>query len=228
MIVYGKQVCLYILKHCPQRIKEILFAKDIESAVFSQFAKLQLPTYRVDSKKAQALCKGGNHQGFLLRIEPPEPTELSELKGYTRLLLLEGVTDTHNIGAVFRSAYALGFEAILLTAIQSFALEGAIRTSSGAALHTPFALCKDSLSVCNELKLAGFTLLGAVSGGDDWHASTLPQKLVLCLGSEGEGLRKRLLTKMHILVSIGLRHNFDSLNISAAAAILMDRIQNGR
>lgn len=228
MIVYGKQVCLYILKHCPERIMEILFAKDIESAIFSQFAKLQLPTYRVDAKKAQALCKGGNHQGFLLRIEPPEPTNLAALKDYTRLVLLEGVTDTHNIGAVFRSAYALGFEAIVLTAIQSFALEGAIRTSSGAALHTPFAVYQDSLSVCNELKVAGFTLLGAVSGGDDWHASALPQKLVLCLGSEGAGLRKRLLAKMQFLVSIGLRHHFDSLNISAAAAILMDRIQNGR
>lgn len=228
MIVYGKQVCLYILEHCTEQIIEIMLAKDIEPAIFSRFARLGLPLYRVDSKKAQALCKGGNHQGFLLRIIPPKPTPLQTIKDYKRVLLLEGVTDTQNIGAIFRSAYALGFEAILLTAIQSFAIEGAIRTSSGALLHMPFALCKDSLSVCNEMKLAGFILYGAISGGDDWKASNLSHKIVLCLGSEGVGLRKRLLAKMHFLISIGLYHNFDSLNISAAAAILMDRIQNGR
>lgn len=228
MIVYGKHVCTHILHSCAECIQEVLLAKEIDKRLFSRFAMLGVPIVRIDSKKAQALCKGGNHQGYLLKINPPKSMDLQHFKAMNRLLLLEGVTDTHNIGAVCRSAYALGFEGIVLTHIQSFSLPGAIRTSSAALLHLPFALCKNALDVCHELKMAGFSLYGAISGGDDWKIDCLPSKIVLCLGSEDEGLSKRFLAKMDFLISIGLCNNFDSLNISTAAAILMDRIQNGR
>ena len=105
-------------------------------------------------------------------------------------------------------------------------LEGIIRTSSGAAFELPIALAPDGLGVMNELKQVGFSLYGAHMQGKDIREITIAEKKVLVMGSEGEGIPKKALEKCNERISIRMVRAFDSLNVSAATAVLCDRIAN--
>lgn len=207
-------------------LRTIYLAKECDKKQFSRIAALKVPIVRLDAKHAQALAKGGNHQGFLAEITPLEPTPVETLKQGTFLVLLYGLTDMGNIGAICRSAYAFGADGVIVANIKHLNLEGVLRTSSGAAFEMPIAHASDGLGLMNELVQSGFTLYGADASGADIRSVVLAEKKVLVLGSEGEGIPEKALRRCHHKVAIPMARAFDSLNVSAAAAVLCDRIAN--
>lgn len=227
MIIYGKQLFLYILKNMPQNIQYVYLAKECDKKIFHQIKKLGLPIEKLDFKKAQALARGGNHQGFLAAITPVEFAKLDDVKNENFLLMLYGLTDVGNIGAICRSAYAFGVDGVVVSGIKQLNLENILRTSSGAALKLPIILAPDSLGCINELKHAGFFVYASAKNGEDIKKVSLKDKKVLIMGSEGDGIPKKALNRCDITVSIPMVRDFDSLNVSAATAILCDRIVNG-
>ena len=226
MIIYGKQLFLYILDTMPKKVRTVYLAKECDKKLFSRIAKLDVPIVKVDPKKAQGLAHGGNHQGFLADIEPIEFTPIETLKKASFLVMLYGLTDVGNVGAICRSAYAFGAEGVIIAGVKQFNLEGILRTSSGAAFELPIALAPDGLGVMNELKQVGFSLYGADMHGVDIRHVKIADKKVLVMGSEGEGIPKKALEKCNERISIRMVRAFDSLNVSAAAAVLCDRIAN--
>ncbi|WP_279128115.1 23S rRNA (guanosine(2251)-2'-O)-methyltransferase RlmB [Helicobacter winghamensis] len=227
MVVYGKRVVEYILTKHSDKIQQVLLAKEIDKKQFSAFARLNVPLVRVDSKKAQSLARGGNHQGYLLEIAPLVPLEFSTLKAMNFVLVLCGISDVGNIGALFRTAFVLGVDGIVICGLKDFKQEGVLRASSGAMLDMPFCLVYNALDVANELKFAGFRLYGASLKGVESNGVTQGKK-ALFLGAEGNGLSAKILKKMDINLTIAQKREFDSLNVSTAGAILIDRIVNGR
>lgn len=222
MIVFGKQIALYILQHHSQMIKEVLFSKQVDKKIFSQFAKLNKPITIVDNKKAQSLAQGGNHQGFFLDIEPIEFLPVKTVKNLNSILVLDEITDVGNIGAIIRTAYSFGYEAIILTGIQNINTSAVIRSSSGAALDIPIIITKNCFDLVNELKQYGFSLYGAHMQGIDLEKiEKVDTKFALIMGSEGRGLHPKLQQKLDTKVSIAMSNEFDSLNVSVAAGILM-------
>lgn len=221
MIIYGKQIVLYALAHYPHFIQELYLAKDIEPKLFAQMRKLRTPILRLDPKKAQALAHGGNHQGILARITPLEPVAFATIKQCDRILVLCGMSDVGNIGAIFRSAYALGVQAIIISHIKSPKIEPILRASSGAAFAMPFCVVENILSSMNDLRGAGFSLYGADMGGENIAGFCPSRKWALFLGEESQGLYDKITKKLDKIVSIHMHHNFDSLNVSVAAGILM-------
>ena len=105
-------------------------------------------------------------------------------------------------------------------------MEGVLRASSGAAYEANIALVEDGLSLLNELKQVGFKIYATASGGKNAHEVKFDRKVALVMGSEGEGLHKKVLTKSDEIVGIKMKNDWDSLNVSAAFAILCDRIIN--
>ncbi|WDL70303.1 23S rRNA (guanosine(2251)-2'-O)-methyltransferase RlmB [Helicobacter winghamensis] len=227
MVVYGKRVVEYILTKHSDKIQQVLLAKEIDKKQFSAFARLNVPLVRVDSKKAQSLARGGNHQGYLLEIAPLVPLGFSTLKAMNFVLVLCGISDVGNIGALFRTAFVLGVDGIVICGLKDFKQEGVLRASSGAMLDMPFCLVYNALDVANELKFAGFRLYGASLKGVESNGVTQGKK-ALFLGAEGDGLSAKVLKKMDINLTIAQKREFDSLNVSTAGAILIDRIVNGR
>ncbi|TLD86558.1 23S rRNA (guanosine(2251)-2'-O)-methyltransferase RlmB [Helicobacter sp. MIT 05-5294] len=227
MIVYGKRIAeLVLLKHS-EKIQTIYLAKEIDKRQFNAFSRLNVPLLRVDSKKAQSLARGGNHQGYLLEISPLEPLEFSAIKSMEFVLVLCGINDVGNLGALFRTSFVLGVDGIVICGLKDFKQEGALRASAGAMLDMPFAVVTHALDVVNELKLAHFTLYGTNPKGTD--LTQIPKgKKALFLGNEGEGLSNKILSKMDTNLRIPQKREFDSLNVSTAGAILIDRIINGR
>jgi 23S rRNA (guanosine2251-2'-O)-methyltransferase len=225
MIVYGKQIVFYIAKNHPDLIEEVYLAKEVDKKLFSQIAKLNKKIVKLEFKKAQGLARGGNHQGFLLKIKDIEFAPLSQLKKDDFLLVLVGLTDVGNIGAIIRSAYALGVDGVVISGVKSANLEGIIRSSVGAVLDMPVALFSDTMTLLNELSQLGFQRVVADMKGEDIRDVEFSKRKVLLVGSEGEGVPNRVLKSCDKVVKIEMSREFDSLNVSVATAILCDRMR---
>ena len=223
MIIYGKQVCLHALEQHSEKVKTVYVAKKgiLPKALFHQYHdKIKF----LEEKWAQSMSKGGNHQGLLVEMDAFEQSTLSDIKRNDFIIVLDGLTDVGNIGAIVRSAYALGAEAIIAAGVRQLNLAAVARTSSGAMLDMPFMIAPNILDTFNELKQLGFTFYGASMDGQSVQDMVFETKRVLVLGSEGKGLSKKVIAKLDHKVSIEMKHSFDSLNVSAAAAILIHRM----
>jgi 23S rRNA (guanosine2251-2'-O)-methyltransferase len=223
MIIYGKQVCFYALEHKEEEIETVYIAKKgiLPQALFHQYhGKIKF----IEEKWAQSMAKGGNHQGILVEMKPFDQTPFSEIKKSGFIIVLDGLTDVGNIGAITRSAYALGADAIIASGVKQLNFAAIARTSSGALLDMPFMITPNILDNINELKQLGFHFYGASMDGENVQSCTFESKRVLVMGSEGKGLSKKVAAKIDTMVSIEMKHAFDSLNVSAAAAILIHRM----
>jgi len=121
-------------------------------------------------------------------------------------------------------AYALGADAIIAAGVKQLNLAAIARTSSGALLDMPFMIAPNILDTFNELAQLGFSVYGASMEGENIQSVSFEAKRVLVLGSEGKGLSRKVMGKVNHMVSIEMKHEFDSLNVSAAAAILIHRM----
>ena len=226
MIIYGKQLFLHILEHHAKKIVRIMLAKECESEIFKKIARTGVKIERVDSKKAQALAHGGNHQGFLAEVSEFEFAPFASVKNEDFIVVLYGLTDVGNIGAIVRTAYALGANAMVIVA-NNLNIEGILRSSSGAAYELSISKASDGLSALNELKQSGFEIYAASADGENFKELNFAKKRALVMGNEGFGMPAKALKKCDKKISIKMREGWDSLNVSAAFAILCDRILNG-
>ena len=227
MIIYGKQLFLHLLNRHPQKFIRIILAKECEKEIFKKIAATGVKIERADAKKAQALARGGNHQGFLAEVEEFSFGDLASVKDDKFVPILYGLTDVGNIGAIMRSAYALGADSVIVVA-NNLNMAGVVRASSGAAYELNVVKATDGLSVINELKQSGFEIYAASADGTNFKELRLGAKNALVMGNEEEGIPARALKKCDCAVSIKMREGWDSLNVSAAFAILCDGILNGR
>lgn len=223
MIIYGKQVCLHALEQHSEKIKTVYVAK---KNILPQelFHKYHENIKFLEERWAQAMSKGGNHQGILVEMSEFEESALEDIKKNDFLVVLDGLTDVGNIGAIVRSAYALGADAVIATGVKQLNYAAIARSSSGALLDMPLMIAPNILDTFNELQQLGFTFYGASMNGENIQGMTFKTKRVLVLGSEGKGLSKKVLSKVNHMISIEMKHAFDSLNVSAAAAILIHRM----
>ncbi|WP_456470551.1 23S rRNA (guanosine(2251)-2'-O)-methyltransferase RlmB [Caminibacter sp.] len=219
MIVYGKRVVEYIIQKHPDIVKEILISKKLSKNEFKKFNKFKVKF--IDNKLAQKLSKNGNHQGFFAKIEftPQEWDIIGD-----KILILDSVTDMGNIGAITRAAYALGIDLLIITGIKDLKWDRIIRTSAGAALDMKIVTFQHILELINILKTKGYHLIGADLGGK--CRPSKKEKIALIMGNEGEGLSKKVKERLDEILTIHMKRDFDSLNVSVAAGILIDRITN--
>lgn len=225
MLIYAKQPINYIINNHPHRMKTLYLAKEIEKKEYSRLMKMGFEIKRIPPEAAGAMCKNASHQGILAEVEEYKLYDYKSFLNYEFVLVLSGLTDVGNVGAIVRSAYALGVDAIIVCGVKSLPLEAVVRTSTGALFDMPFAIETNIHDVMNDLKMSGFRTYGADMGGKDIRDVKIARKRALFLGSEGEGLSTRVTSKLDEIVSIKMSHEFDSLNVSVAGAILMDRMR---
>ena len=225
MLIYGKQPVAYALAHHQDKIQTLYISKDLDKKEFSRLHKLDCELKRIPHEAAQKMCKNANHQGYLCEMDELTLADSSIYNNSNFILVLSALSDVGNIGALIRSAYALGVDAIIITGLKNLQLSPIVRTSTGAALDMPIMFHTNIHDVLNELLMANFSLYAADMEGEDIRQATFKGKRALVLGAEGEGISARALKKIDNKVSISMQHNFDSLNVSVAGAILMDRMR---
>jgi 23S rRNA (guanosine2251-2'-O)-methyltransferase len=161
------------------------------------------------------------HQGLYLECEPINWPPLEKLKAHGLVLMLDQVTDPHNVGAIFRTACAMNVQAIITTQRHSPEGSGVLAKSASGALETmPYIHVQNLGRALETLKEKGFQVVGLDSEGDtDLMQTTLKAPLVLVLGAEGKGLRALTREKCDILARLDMPGSIKSLNVSNAAAL---------
>jgi 23S rRNA (guanosine2251-2'-O)-methyltransferase len=163
------------------------------------------------------------HQGIALETEPLPPAGLDDIGQNGILLVLDQVTDPHNVGAVLRSAAAFGASGLVLTERHSPPLSGVLAKSASGALDlVPVVLVKNLAQALTELGERGVLRIGLAEEADETLEDTaLTRPLALVLGAEGKGLRQLTREKCDRLCRISTVSALASLNVSNAAAIAM-------
>jgi len=157
------------------------------------------------------------------------PTLAEALEGCTRIAVLENVMNPTNVGAIFRSAAALGMDAVLLTPGSSNPLyRRAIRVSMGTVFQVPWTFAPESWQ--EELKRLGFATAALALREDTLSIRDerliKEEKLALVLGTEGDGLADSTITACDYTVKIPMTHGVDSLNVAAASAVAFFQLGN--
>lgn len=174
---------------------------------------------------SQVLPQGAVHQGVALKIPPLDPVSTEEfaLVPGAVLLMLDGVTDPQNVGAILRSAAAFGAQGVILQDRHAPKLTGALaKAAAGAVDKIPIARVINLSRTLEALAEAGWRAVGlAGEGGQDLADAMDGAPVVLVLGSEGEGLRRLVAEHCDVLARIPMPGGFESLNVSAAAAVAL-------
>ena len=181
---------------------------------------------RVDRTELDRMIPVGSvHQGILIEASPlPEPSLRDLIAGDQPpdvLLMLDQVTDPHNVGAILRSAAAFGVGAVIMTERNAPGTTGALaKTASGALEHVPQIHVVNLARALDELREAGYWCVGLAEEGErNLSALDLTGRTVLVLGAEGEGLRQLTRKKCDELARLPTGGAIGSLNVSNAAAV---------
>jgi 23S rRNA (guanosine2251-2'-O)-methyltransferase len=187
-----------------------------------------VPVHMVDEQRLAALAGNGKHQGVVAVVAGDMPYQtLDEVLGRVQepplLLILDGVTDPHNLGACLRSADAFGAQAVIVPKDRAAGVNATVaKTASGAADTVPVLTVTNLARSMRELKERGVWLLGADAGGEEsLFDADLSGPIAWVLGAEGTGLRR--LTREHCdrIISIPLSGSVESLNVSVVAGICL-------
>ncbi len=171
------------------------------------------------------LPTGAIHQGVALKTPPVEPIPIEELGALATgvILMLDQVTDPQNVGAIFRSAAALGARGVILQDRHAPVLGGALaKAAAGAIDALPHARVVNLSRALEQLGELGWRTVGLDGASNENLADVLDARpTVLVLGSEGEGLRRLVSEHCDVLARIPMPGGFESLNVSVAAAIAL-------
>lgn len=161
-------------------------------------------------------------RGVLCAMRRPTPLSMEEVcRDARRIVVINGVVDTTNIGAIFRSAAALGIDAVLLTRNSCDPLNRrAVRVSMGSVFLVPWTWMDGQLTDLNQLGFRTAAMaLTENSVSIDHPSLTAEPKLAIVMGTEGDGLPKETIAEADYVVRIPMSHTVDSLNVAAAAAV---------
>ncbi|CAM5311781.1 TrmH family RNA methyltransferase [Streptomyces griseomycini] len=196
--------------------------------------ELPAPVYVADPELAEQVTGYHVHRGALASMQRrPLPAATDLLRTARRVVIMESVNDHTNIGAIFRSAAALGMDAVLLSPDCADPLyRRSVKVSMGAVFSVPYARLDPWPQGLGPVREAGFTLLALTP---DEKARSLDEaaphrmdRVALMLGAEGSGLSTRALAAADEWVRIPMSHGVDSLNVGAAAAVAFYAVATGR
>lgn len=188
----------------------------------------------VDKRRLDAISK--NHQGMIAIASAYQYHDIQEILELAKereeapfIVMLDGVTDPHNLGAIIRSAECAGAHGVVVPARRSAGLTAsAVKASAGAVEHLMVAKVPNLANTVDYLKQQGLWIYAADMAGEDFRSIDYKGGVVLIVGSEGEGISKLLSEKADKTVSIGLKGNIESLNVSVATGILLFEIAKNR
>jgi 23S rRNA (guanosine2251-2'-O)-methyltransferase len=238
-IIHGFHAVRSRLRQGPEGVKEIYMhaaredarARELLSAAEARGVRVM----RVDEKRLAGMTQNGRHQGVAARIELAAlPTHIEDvldtLQEPALLLVLDGVTDPHNLGACLRVADAMGVHAVIAPKDRAAGINATVsKVASGAAETVPYISVTNLARALRDLKENGVWVVGADERADGaLYETKLEGPLAWVFGAEGEGMRR--LTREHcdMLVNIPMLGSVESLNVSVSAGICLAETRRQR
>jgi 23S rRNA (guanosine2251-2'-O)-methyltransferase len=221
--LYGLHTVRSAIDNPRRRIKSMLVTRNAaERLEIGDLAALPFPAEIVEPRDIDRVTgSDAVHQGVLIEAEPLKPKRLDALGDTKLVLVLDQVTDPHNVGAIMRSAVAFGAGALITTARHSPQESGVLaKAASGALEHIDQIEVKNLADAIGQLHDAGFQTIGLDSDGPaELETSFSGGKIALVLGAEGKGLRQRTRETVTTLARLDMPGAIRSLNVSNAAAV---------
>jgi len=230
--VAGRQPVLEALRS-GQEINKLLVAKGQRQGSLREIVALArqrgIVVQEVDRSVLDRLSREVNHQGVVAQLAEVRYFELDELLAQAKaaewpplLLVLDGIQDPHNLGAIIRSGEALGAQGVIIPKRRgALVTEAVMKASAGAANYFPICRVTNLAATIDALKGEGFWVFGADAAGEPCFQQDLTGPVALVIGGEGFGLSRLVREKCDFLSSIPMRGRINSLNASVAASLLM-------
>ena len=186
-------------------------------------------------KTLNEMTEGGVHQGFVLRVSEFAYADFSailakaEQEDNPLILILDGLTDPHNLGSILRTADATNVTGIIIPKHRAVGVTPVVaKTSTGAIEHVPIARVTNLSQTLDKLKEAGFWVFGTDMNGTPSNKWNTAGKLALIIGNEGKGVSQNIKKQVDEMITIPMNGHVQSLNASVAAAILMYEVFKNR
>jgi 23S rRNA (guanosine2251-2'-O)-methyltransferase len=229
-IIYGIRPVIEALKSGRRKVFEIFDAVGDEEVAKAAGARGVKPK-RVSRQRVDELVRGGVHQGVVARAGPYAYSGLGEMLAAPEplILVLDGVTDPRNLGAVLRDADAAGASGVVVPKDRAAGVTAAaVKASAGASEHVRVARETNLRQAIERMKDAGLWVYAAEAGGTPYTHLDLAGPVGLVFGSEGGGVRRLVREACDGEISIPMLGNVASLNISVAAGVLLYEVRRQR
>lgn len=231
-MVFGIHAVKTLLKHDATRVAKLLIQKGRDDARLSDVLELAsgVQVERVNRQQLDELAKGGVHQGVIAYSRPVTAKGekhldalLDALEEAPLLLVLDGVTDPHNLGACLRTADAAGAHAVIAPRDKSAPLNAtASKVACGAAEVVPYVQVTNLSRTLQELQQRGIWITGtAGEATDDIYHANLTGPLAIVMGAEGKGMRRLTRECCDFLIKIPMAGEVSSLNVSVATGVCL-------
>ena len=239
-VVFGFHAVLARLRAAPHSVVEIFLDEARNDARARDLAataeREQVRLMRVPAKRLDGFYGGGRHQGVVARVEVKSAGDslddvLAAISGPPLLLVLDGVTDPHNLGACLRVANAAGAHALVAPKDRAAGITPAVsKVASGAAEATPYVMVTNLARTLDALKEKEIWVVGADENAESTlFEADLPRSIAWVLGAESEGMRRLTRERCDLRVRIPVQGSVRSLNVSVAAGIcLYESVRRGR
>ena len=238
-LIIGRNAVIELLKS-GREIENILIAKGEREGsinrIISMAREKGVVVKNVDRKKLDFMCANGNHQGVAANVPAhsystvDEILELAESRGEAPFIVIcDEIEDSHNLGAIIRSAEACGAHGIISPKRRNVGLNFIVaKTSCGALEYMKVARVSNLASTIEELKKKNIWVYCADMDGQPWCKTDFSGGCALVIGNEGKGVGRLIKEKCDVTVALPMRGKVNSLNASVAAGILMYEITKQR
>jgi 23S rRNA (guanosine2251-2'-O)-methyltransferase len=236
-VIYGINPLLEIFHSHPAMLEKIVVAEGREKGAVQKIlqlaAKNGIPVEWMGRGGVEKLAPGLVHQGIVGLCREHAYATVDEVlanrhKGsrYSLVILLDSVTDTQNLGSIIRTAHCCGANGVIIPENRSASVTASVaKASAGAVYRLPTAMVVNMARTIDDLKERGFWIYGAAAEAEvTIHTPGYEGDVGLVMGSEGKGLRPLIRKKCDFLISIPMRGQVASLNVSVAAGIIIHEI----
>lgn len=227
-LIMGKHCIEEVLKAEPERIQLIITSKEQQGdPLLQRAAKAKIPVKTLSKGELTALVQSDSHQSFVAEVkERPHRSlkEFLEADDARAVLALDNINDPHNLGSILRAAECFGIDAVTFSKNRGADITPVVsKTSVGASELVEILKVSNLAETVKKFKEHDYTILAADVAADalPLHSLTFPEKFLLIMGSEGEGIQPLIMRYVDQRVYIPMCGRIDSLNVSQATAVIL-------
>lgn len=233
-IIYGRNSVMELLTSAGRTINKLLIIKGESQGSIKKIISLAHENHIVISEatkqKMDEIAEGGNHQGVIAFTTPYEYCEIDDIlnvaskrKENPLILILDGIEDPHNLGAIIRTAECMGVHGIIIPKRRAAMVNSTVmKVAAGALEHMLIARVTNINDTIEELKEKGLWIIGTdASGRESIEKVDLKSPIAIVIGSEGEGMSKLTRKRCDILTKINMSGHITSLNASVSAGMVI-------
>lgn len=232
MYIYGKNVAKEKLKKPTDVVQIYLSSNFKDREIEDLIRESQLKTTYLNNKIMDNKVKG-LHQGIIIEVADVKTYSLDIIKTFKDtnpiIVMLDHLEDPHNFGAIVRTSYALGINAIIIPNDRSVDITPTVvKTSAGAIYNIPIIKVPNLTNTIEKLKKEGYWIVGTDMKGENYSELKYDMPTCLVIGNEGKGMSQIIKKNCDYLVSIPMEGQIDSLNASVSCGIILSEIKRQR